>query len=337
MELGIGYLAYHVAFAGILLLLVQSLNLVWRTNLFMLGHHGFFCLGAYCAAVFITLCTGSGASWSLAGAGDRAAGLGIFGSSIVLSALVAGLIAWLLGFGLLRLRDDYFAVASLVLAEVIRITMVNWDFVGGGLGAEVPYLFLTNSSEELPLFLGFFVLLVVAFNSLLLYFSVRVNRSPIGLYIDAIRDDELASRMSGINVWQVRHSVLTASAAVAGAAGAIFLNFVTIIVPQDFSFIAGLPIILYVILGNLGLVTCIVSTVVLYIAYELIKLQFLGILGADIGAVIASWKEVFYSVVLVVAINVRAISQRRHVRSAVEELIDPATDSRDEDENGGRR
>ncbi len=312
--MSIQYLGYHLVFAGIILLLAQSLNLIWKVNIFSLGHHGFFCIFAYSAAIFTRLAVGADLQWTIGSTTDRIIGFAILLCSIAFAALITTVVGFMISLKLLKLRDDYLAVATLVFAEAVWIIMSNWEYVGGSLGIEMPYLVFTNSSSELTSFLAFFMVIVMGLNILLYYCIRKLHNSIYGLYIQAIKDDELASSLSGVNVTTVRNRVFVFGAFVAGTAGAIFIHFVSIIIPTDFNFINGLPIILYVVLGNLGINSCILATFLVYSTYEIIKLQFFGVFGDTVGQVALSWKESFYACFLILIIIIRAVLQKRNIK-----------------------
>lgn len=297
---------YHLVFVGILVLLTQSLNLVWKINLFSLGHHGFFCVGTYTTVAILRGALGEPVQWPLVEPIHRVLGAALLLATVIVGASVAGLIAALLGRSIMRLKDDYFAVATLVFAEIMWLTMANWDYVGGGRGVELPYLVFDNSPGELLFFLFMFASLVLTLNTGLYKWIASLEDSMYGMYIDAIRDDELAAGIIGIDIDKARRIVFTLGAVVAGASGAVFAHFVTVIAPDDFRFLNGLPVVLYVVLGNLGIRMCIVASVAVYVLYELIKLQFFGFFGEDLGQFILAWKEAFYAVGLLAIIMGRA-------------------------------
>src|SRR6185436_165653 len=122
-------LLYHLSFLGVMLLLVQSLNLVWKARLFSLSHHGFFGLGAYTAVVMIKLALPAGvAAWSTTAPSQRIVGLGLLVACVLAGGALAAGVAILMGRLFAQLRGDYFAVATLVFAEIVRSIAANWDY-----------------------------------------------------------------------------------------------------------------------------------------------------------------------------------------------------------------
>ncbi|MBI2808717.1 MAG: branched-chain amino acid ABC transporter permease [Planctomycetes bacterium] len=303
------FFLYHAAFAGIAVLLTQSLNLVWRVNRFSLGHHGYFGIGAYAGVVFTRFSVPDG-KWALDTWIDRLSGAGLLLGCIGSAAVVTGFVGYVTIRLFVRLREDHFAVATLVFAEIVQNVAANCTYVGGALGFEAPYLAVRNAGAERLWYVGFYASLGVALN-LLLYLGIRrLDQSTYGLYITASRDDELAAELCGVDVWTLQRTVFLLATAVAGAAGALFLHFTSLIVPGDFSLINGLPIILYVVLGNLGPARCVAAALGLYTAYEIMKLQFFGLLGLELGRAAAEWKEVLLASVLIAAGLLPALLQK---------------------------
>ncbi len=292
---------YQVTVLGILILLTQSLSFIWRANLFSLGHHGFMAIGAYSAAATLRLVVGPMSSWQLESGADRLRGLTVFLATLVIATGTAALAGFLAAKGFRLLNGDYFAVATLILAEIIRETFSNCHFVGGGVGYEAPELIFHNSGDERILFATFYFLLVLAVNCLVFLGIWRVSRSPFGLYIAATREDSLAAELSGIDTARLQQKVLTAGTAIAGLTGSLFFHFFGHILPDDFSFINGLPVIIYVVLGRQQTLRCIYSAVIVYGIFELIKLRFFGVLGDSFGQALADWKEVLLSLTLLAA------------------------------------
>lgn len=299
------FILLHVCLLGLTVLLTQSLHLVWRVNLFSLGHHGYYAVGAYASVVVFKLVTGShpnawdviaNSAWSLPA-------VTIWLTCAVSGFVIAG------GFALIsfrvfgHLRGDYFAVATLIFAEIVKNVVFNWDFVGGGLGVEVSSLVI-NSGGETRLQNHLFYASVILGLNVLFYLGLRrLSASVCGLYIDATRNDLLAAELSGVDVGGLRRALFTLGCATAGLAGALFLLFQQLIIPNDFSFANGLPIILYVVLGRGRASHTVVAAIALYIVFELVKLRFLGLLGTSFGAFLSDWKEGLLALVLLFAVT----------------------------------
>jgi branched-chain amino acid transport system permease protein len=295
------FILYHAGFVGIAIQLALSLNYVWRANLFSFGHFGFFSIGAYAAVMLAVSFFPSEPDWFVTSASHRAVGALWLLASILVGALAGGVAAAVVGKLFASIRGDYFAVATLIFAEAVQRVIANWPYVGGSIGANVPYLVWTNSGEEHLYYVSFYAAIALTLAGLLFWLGLRTERSVIGLWLNAVRDDELASEFSGIDVKRLQLYTFTAGGAVAGAAGALFLHMTTFVTPTDFSFIASIPVILYVVLGNGMPLRCTIVTVLLYGIYELIKLRFLGFFGSGAGEIVNDWRDAILGVVLVLS------------------------------------
>jgi len=302
-----------------MLLLVQSLNLAWKVRLFSLGHHGFFGLGAYAAAITTRLTMSDPGSWNLEEPLNRLAGLTLLAVCVLAGATLAACLARLLSSLFSRIRGDYFVVATLVFAEMVRSVAANWDYVGGGLGFEVPYLIFTKAGGERLIYGTFYAVLLLSLNLVVFVAIRRIGRSVYGLYIGAIADDPVAAELSGVDVIRLQSLMFVLAAAVAGGAGALFLHFTTLIAPSDFSFLNGLPIVLGVVLGGMRSARCVIAATCIYTFYEVIKLRFFGIFGPEYGELIADWKEALLGIFLILIVILPALMRQGWVRKLARE------------------
>jgi len=138
--------------------------------------------------------------------------------------LVAGLIGLVLGRIVLRLRGPYLALTTLSFAEIMRLVVGNSiDITRGDLGLNVPGLFQSRLAYYY-LILG--VLLAVQLG---LYFLLQ---TPAGLYLRAIRDDEIAAASRGVKIVWWKTYAFALSAAISGLAGALYAHFAQLISPE---------------------------------------------------------------------------------------------------------
>lgn len=269
----------------IAVILASSLNLLLgHTGQFSLGHAGFMAIGAYASAAITTL-------WAPRLIGDMVFihevvtdGL-IFLAAIVLSALLAGLCGALIGIPILRLRGDYLAVATLGFGEIVRVSILNIDSVGGARGLPgIPHY----ASPAWVLMV--LIVTVWAIRSLL--------NSAHGRALWAIREDEVAAASVGIDATRCKVKAFALSSALAGAAGAIFAHHQCFINPQSFQFQRSIEIVAMVVVGGLGnnLGVALSALLLTLLPEALRKLQ--DILHVDLRMVI-------YSLLLVVIMIAR--------------------------------
>ena len=189
-----------------------------------------------------------------------------------LFAATAGLI---LGFPVLRLRGDYFAIVTLGFGEIIRLILLNWwDVTRGpdGIGQiPRPTFFglaeFTRRPDEdgLPAFHQMFGLefdglhrviflyyLILILALMVNWTSVRVRKLPIGRAWEALREDDIACQSLGINRRNVKLAAFTFSAMFGGVAGSFFATRQGFISPESFTFIESAIILAIVVLGGMG-------------------------------------------------------------------------------------
>jgi branched-chain amino acid transport system permease protein len=143
---------------------------------------------------------------------------------IVAAILVAGAIGLALGRVVLRLKGPYLALTTLSFAEILRLVASNSiDITRGDLGLAVPGLFNSRIGWYY-LFLGVLAVLLV-----LLYLLLR---SKAGLFLQAIRDDEVAAARSGVDVVFWKTAAFALSAAASGFAGALYAHFAELVTPE---------------------------------------------------------------------------------------------------------
>lgn len=187
------------------LLIVLGLSiLTGYTGMFSFGHAGFVCIGAYIAVI----CTVS------------------FGLPYLVALIIAGLVAMVLGALLgkitLNLKGDYFCIATLGVGEAIRLIFNNLQLSWTANGKE----FVLDGAKgiaSIPLkttFVGSLVIVVVFVTATALLMNSKHGRSML-----AVREDELAAQMSGINTFRSKMLAMCMSALYAGIAGGMLAHY----------------------------------------------------------------------------------------------------------------
>jgi branched-chain amino acid transport system permease protein len=210
--------------------LAQAWNLIsGMTGYVSFGHAAFFGVGAYAGALILTW----GFPWWLA---------------VIKGAGIAALLAVPLGFLTLRLRGPYFAIAMLGLNEVGRIVATLWvNVTHGGSG-------LTLSPELLPsLDVKYFTMFGLALGATLLV--AWIHRSRFGLELRAIREDEEAAEMVGVNTTRNKVIAFVLSAVIPGAVGAVYVMYTSYLNPASaFDNARNIEMIVVVLFGGSGTV-----------------------------------------------------------------------------------
>jgi len=142
----------------------------------------------------------------------------------------------------LRLSGDYLAIATLGLSEIIRIVLMNIQYVGGAAGfSGIPHL------TTFPWV--FFALLAT------LFVIKNFVNSTHGRACIAIRENEIAAEAMGVNTTKYKVMAFTIGAAFAGVAGGLFAHIFYIITPLSFTFMQSFNYLIMVVLGGLGSIT----------------------------------------------------------------------------------
>ena len=216
------FYAYHNVIDLCLLnsLLAFGCFLLLGVNLFSLATGGLMAVGAY-LSIWLTMQQG----WS-------------FAPALTAAVAAASLAAFGLGSLVLRLRGDYFAMATLAFTEVVRIIALNWDSVtGGALGIfGIPKL---TETWQLALALV-----------LVIYLLWAVRSSAIGQRMRAIAADELAVSTAGHDVARFKLALFTASGAIAGLGGGLAAHLNMFVAPGDFGFLRSVDTVVAPVLGG---------------------------------------------------------------------------------------
>jgi len=157
---------------------------------------------------------------------------------VLISAMVTpALAALVIGVPTLRLSGVYLAIATIGFGEVMRIVFVNTEYTGGALG----FSGIPEKASGWIIF-GLLTMILVGFLS--------AGRSKIGRAFEAIREDQDAARVMGINVDAYKMCTLVLSAALAGLAGALNAHFSSFIGPEEYGFDKAVTILSFAVLGG---------------------------------------------------------------------------------------
>jgi len=237
---------------------------------------GFTGYPSFATAAFIGL-------GSYAGAILQNAGINLI-AAWVFASIITIIFAAFLGFAILRVKGHYFAVGSIAVVEVLRLITSSWaSFTGGGDGLNVKIM------EGGPDFAGR-VFLYAMLSVMLLAFltTLWVDRSKFGFGLKAIKQNEDAADMVGINVTIYKIATFSLSAVFCGTVGAIYASWIGYIAPVDaFSIITTLKVPVMVLLGGEGTVFGpILGALVFVILEESVWAHFLEANQAILGLII---------------------------------------------------
>jgi len=275
------YFIHLLILVGIYLIMAISLQLaVGFTGLLNLGHIAFYCVGAYVSAL-----------------------LSLLGWPFWLCFLLAGAIAMLFGFLLSlptnKLKGDYLALATLGFSFVIYAVALNWTSLTRGPlglpGIPRPVIFGFSFSDNLSFLILTFVIVLISY-----LIIKKITISPFGKVLQAVRDNELATRVLGKNTFKIKSISLGTSAFFAGIAGSLYASYITFIDPSSFTLMQLMPIICIVIIGGLAsLKGTIIATVILVLLPE--PLRFIGFPSSIVGPA----RQIIYALILLLILIYR--------------------------------
>ena len=223
-------------------LLALSIYLTLSCGLLAMANAAFMGIGAYTAAL---LTMNAGASFGVALAGGMAA---------------PALVAFVIGKPTLRLSGVYLAMATLAFGEVVRIFVLNTeDLTGGALGL-----------NGIPQSTQWWHVLAAVVLSLLVLWRLRVSK--VGRAFEAIKLDETAAGLMGIDVNAHKMLAFVLGAALAGLAGALNAHLTFFIGPNEYGFDRGVEVLTMTILGGInGLMGPISGAFILTLLPELLR------------------------------------------------------------------
>lgn len=214
--------------AGIYAILSVGLNIHWgEAGLLNFGHVAFFAVGAYTSAL-LTIGSPTGGQAYIFGL-DLPIPIGIIGGCVA-----AGFVAVLMGVPTLQLREDYLAIVSIGLAEILRFGMMNENWLTGGVGGIYGIERPLGNVIPFSFYDAFYLGIVLAALGLCYLYVQRLKSSPFGRVLRSIRDDEEAAVALGKDTFRYRMQAFIVGAMMAGLAGALWAHYTTALTPTAF-------------------------------------------------------------------------------------------------------
>lgn len=270
--------------------LAISLNLVVGiSGELSLGHAGFMCVGAFSGA-FFSKCVQESITVNP---------LRLF-LAMLIGAAVAAVFGLLIGIPVLRLKGDYLAIVTLAFGEIIK-NVINIFYIGRdsagfhmsikdqfstGMAADGKMIVngpqgINGTPKDATLLAGIILILVT------LFIVLNLIDSRDGRAIMSIRDNRIASESIGINITKYKLMAFTVSAALAGAAGALYAHNLATLQASKFNYNTSILVLVFVVLGGIGNIRgSIIAAAVLTALPELLR----GLSG---------YRMLIYSIILI--------------------------------------
>lgn len=204
---------------GVNAMLALSIYLTLSCGLLSLANAAFMGIGAY-AASLISMNTGLP-----------------FPAALAAGTVLPALVAVIIGIPVLRLSGVYLAMATLGFGEVVRVIVLNMEVTGGPMGL--------NGIPQKTEFWHIALLLAAT-----LFLLARLRRSKVGRAFEAIKEDEIAARLMGVNVAGYKLLAFTLGAAIAGLAGGLNAHYTFTIGPGNYAFENAVDILTMAVFGG---------------------------------------------------------------------------------------
>ena len=270
------YVLYLGTLVALYSILAQSLNLcLGYGGLLSLSHAAFFGCGAYATALLQIR-------------------YGVpFGAAVAGAISLNAAIAWVIGRATLRLRGDYFVLATLAFQAIVFAVLYNWtELTRGPYGIpKVPRPWGLGFS---PADLALFALFSIAIAILVTVLAARLYSSPFGRSLRALRDDPTAALALGKDVTELRTAALVWSAMIAAVAGGLYASAIGYIDPTSFTLDESVFVLSALVIGGAGsLEGPIIGAAVVVLLPEALRL--LGVPDAIAGNI----RQMLYGALLI--------------------------------------
>jgi branched-chain amino acid transport system permease protein len=218
---------------GITVIAATGLNLLTGyCGQLSIGHAGFIAVGAYTSAI-------------LTGKLELPFLVGLIGAG-----LMAGIIGLIFGIPSLRVRGFYLAIATIAAQFIIVWVLNHWSSLTGGFnGLKVPYAsiagFVFNNEASM-----FYLIMIIT--TIVIFYAKNLARTRVGRVFIAIRDNDLAAEVMGINLFYYKLLAFFIGCFLAGIAGSLFAHWSGFIIGEQFTLTESILYVGMIIIGGLG-------------------------------------------------------------------------------------
>lgn len=227
------YIEQITLFAFIVIITSLGLNVIYGyTGQFSLGHAAFYGIGAYTSA-FITKTLNIEGAFS-------------FLPILVLSGIATGFVGYLIGIPILKLKDDFLAIATLGFGTLLKVLLDNSDRLSDVFGGSRGFVGIAQIANlELVMAVAVFLILVTR----------NLIYSRFGLFWRCIKADEVAAVSVGIDTAKMKLMAFSYGCFLAGIGGALYAHLYTFLHPSNFDILKSIDFLIIVIIGGMGSIT----------------------------------------------------------------------------------
>jgi branched-chain amino acid transport system permease protein len=203
-----------------------------------------------------------------------------------IGALIAILIAALIGVPTLRLSGHYFSMATIAVAELMRVLIINWEWVGGAQGISGPAVPRTVLDLSFISAMPYYYIFLAVLGAIL-FLTWRIEESRMGFYLRAIKDSERAARSLGVAAGRYKLYAYMLSAGLTAVAGSLYAIMFGFIDPESgFGILISVKMLIMAALGGAGLLFGPLVGALILVPLEEISNSLLGGRGAGLTFVV---------------------------------------------------
>lgn len=257
------YLTLSINIAVFSIAVLGTFMLTGMNGLFSLGQAAFMGLGAYISAILVV-------NYQVP-----------FFLAVLISILTCAFLAFLVGSATLRIRQDFFALATFGFGQAVTAFMTEYVSVTGG---AMGFSNIPNLTTPALAFISLAVAIFIVWG---------IRRSHYGRDSLAIRSNELAAKVGGINVLKHKVIIFILAAAFAAYAGALMAFHTRYVEPNMYGWITSVTWIIIVYFGGRDSLTgTVIGAIILYLAPEILRFT-------------TAWRILIYCVIILLIINLR--------------------------------
>ncbi len=224
------YLVQITLYSFIVVLSALGLNIIYGyTGQFSLGHAAFYGIGAYFTAYISKI--------------FEIESISLFIIVLMSGGIFTAIIAYIIGGPILRLKDDFLAIATLGFGILVRVFLDNSDRISEVLGGSRGLVGINKMTNlELTYFITIFFIIVTR----------NLIDSRYGLFWRAIKNDEIAVSSIGVNTFKQKLIAFVYGCFLAGIAGGLYAHLYTFLHPSNFDILKSVDFLIIVIIGGMG-------------------------------------------------------------------------------------
>jgi branched-chain amino acid transport system permease protein len=240
-----GYIQQIILYCFIVILTSIGLNVIYGyTGRFSLGHAAFYGIGAYASAYVTTQLHIENPL--------------LFLPSLLFGGAAAGAVGYLVGVPILRLRDDFLAIATLGFGILVRVLFDNSDKLSEALGGARGFVGIPKIANLEVVFFSMVFLVLMTRNLIF---------SKYGLFWQCIKDDELAATAFGIDTARMKLMAFAYGCFLAGVGGGLYAHLYTFLHPSNFDFLKSIDFLIIVIVGGMGSITGTIYAGIIWVGF----------------------------------------------------------------------